>query len=114
MDSPQRTKASELNPRTTHYEFLGPPGAFLLIFLVPAAVYILFFVCSDSSGGCPPPISTLTDKVSWEGLWDPQAIIIYFAWYAFCVIAWYVLPGDWVEGLPMRNGMKKAYKINGV
>ena len=38
---------------------------------------------------------------------------MYLGWYAFCVIAWLVLPGDWVEGTLMRNGKKMKYKING-
>ena len=49
----------------------------------------------------------------WKGLWDTQAAIAYFAWYAFVVVAWLILPGDWVNGVPMRNGVTKKYKING-
>ena len=38
---------------------------------------------------------------------------MYFAWYAFCVVSWQVLPGDWVEGVTLRTGDKIQYKING-
>lgn len=50
----------------------------------------------------------------WKGLWDTQASLIYLAWYAFCVVSWFILPGDYVEGVQLRTGDKKKYKINGV
>ncbi|KAJ8072418.1 erg24, C-14 sterol reductase [Marasmius tenuissimus] len=114
-------KVADLNPRTTTYEFLGPPGAFLITIGVPILTYGLYFGCSEQTGGCPPPnLSTIPERVSgaladpnwWRGLWDTQATIMYFAWYAFCVAAWAVLPGATVEGTKMRNGETKKYKIN--
>ncbi|TFK93060.1 ERG4/ERG24 ergosterol biosynthesis protein [Polyporus arcularius HHB13444] len=110
--------ASDLNPRTTHYEFLGPPGALAITIGVPAMTYALYFGCSESHGGCPPPIDTalILDSLSnpswWKGLWDTKAALAYLAWYAFIVVAWVILPGDWVDGVPMRNGVTKKYKIN--
>lgn len=111
--------ASVLNPRTKHYEFLGPPGAFAITLGVPAMTYALFFACSEHTGGCPPPIDTaviiasVTDLSWWKGLWDTQATIAYLAWYWFTVVAWFILPGDSVDGTPTRNGVTKKYRING-
>ena len=113
-------KESELNPRTTSYEFLGPPGALLVTLGVPIMTYALYFGCSESTGGCPPPVSVdtvkdaLTDWSWWASLWDTEAAIAYLAWYAFCVVAWAVLPGDWVEGTQLRTGGTQKYKINGI
>ncbi|OSD07127.1 ERG4/ERG24 ergosterol biosynthesis protein [Trametes coccinea BRFM310] len=110
--------SSELNPRTTHYEFLGPPGALAITIGVPFMTYALYFGCSEQTGGCPPPIDTavIVESLSslswWASLWDTQATLLYLGWYAFTVAAWYVLPGDWIEGTTMRNGGKKKYKIN--
>jgi hypothetical protein len=113
-----------LNPRTTTYEFMGPPGALLITIGVPIMTYLLYFGCSESAGGCPPSYvltpsllldrvkQAVSDKQWWMGLWDTEAALIYLAWYAFCVAAWAILPGDWVEGVTMRNGQKKKYKIN--
>ncbi|KAF4613929.1 hypothetical protein D9613_007619 [Agrocybe pediades] len=109
---------TQLNPRTTHYEFLGPPGATLISIGVPSMIYMLYFGCSEATGGCPPPISTenvfhaVTDPEWWKGLWDTQAALIYLAWYMFCVVAWAVLPGDQVAGTTLRTGGKIWYKIN--
>jgi len=113
---------ADLNPRTKHYEFLGPPGALAITLLVPITTYALYFGCSEAAGGCPPPLSTLSDDVLrafqspawWKSLWDTDATIIYFAWYAFCVVAWFFLPADWVDGVMLRTGVKKQYKINGM
>lgn len=115
--------ASSLNPRTTSYEFLGPPGAFAISIGVPILTQALYFGCSEASGGCPPNISldalttkvvhSLSDPSWWKGLWDNEAALIYAAWYAFCVVAWAILPGDQVQGTTLRNGKTLSYKING-
>ncbi|KAJ7139465.1 ERG4/ERG24 ergosterol biosynthesis protein [Mycena epipterygia] len=107
-----------LNPRTTSYEFLGPPGALLITLGVPITTYALYFGCSENSGGCPPSLVpsriflTLSDPAWWKGLWDAEAALLYLAWYAFCVASWAILPGARVEGTILRTGNKKQYKIN--
>ncbi len=120
--APKDAKSSaELNPRTTTYEFLGPPGAFLISIGVPAMTYMLYFGCSEQTGGCLPSpssipdrfISSIGDQRWWKSLWDPEAAIMYLGWYAFCVLSWLVLPGDIVEGTTLRTGDKKKYKCNG-
>ena len=110
-----------LNPKSSSYEFFGPPGAFAITLGVPVLAYVLFFTCNESSGGCPPPIQSLypslvqavSDPAFWWKLWDPKAFSIYYSWYAFCLVAWAVLPGDWVQGIQLRNGKYQQYKING-
>lgn len=110
-----------VNPRTKHYEFFGPPGAFLVTILTPAIAYALYFGCSEGAGGCPPTLNILparffnaiTDANWWLSLWDTEASLVYAAWYAFCLVAWAVVPGDWVQGTQLRNGGKVWYKING-
>ncbi|KAH9969612.1 ERG4/ERG24 ergosterol biosynthesis protein [Russula dissimulans] len=112
--------SASLNPKTTSYEFLGPPGAFAITFGVPILTYVLFFTCGESSDGCPPPIPTLypslvqavSDPAFWWKLWDPKAFTLYYSWYVFCLVAWAVLPGDWVQGTQLRNGKYQQYKIN--
>lgn len=110
---------SVLNPRTTSYEFLGPPGAFLITLGVPICTYALYFGCSEQTGGCPPPLAlsrvslALSNPAWWKSLWDTQAALMYLAWYTFCLVSWAILPGDRVQGTTLRTGTKKTYKING-
>ena len=115
------TTTTALNPRTVGYEFFGPPGALLVTLGVPITTYALYFGCSEQTGGCPPALPSIIPNIIdsagdprwWKGLWDTQATLLYFAWYAFCVVSWKVLPGDWVEGVTLRTGDKIKYKING-
>lgn len=115
------SKRAQLNPRTTSYEFFGPAGTLFITLAVPATTYALYFGCSEHSGGCPPPVATIWPSVQislqdpdwWKSLWDRDAALLYLAWYIYCVVCWFVLPGDWVEGTTIRDGTKKKYKING-
>ncbi|KAJ1303116.1 hypothetical protein OPQ81_011317 [Rhizoctonia solani] len=110
----------ERNPRTTHYEFFGPLGATFVSTTVPLTIYGLYFTCSEASGGCPPPLWSIpvnfvnaVESIDWwKSLFDKEAAIAYAAWYAFTVAAWWVLPGDWVEGTELRTGGRLKYKIN--
>ena len=104
-----------MNPPTRHYEFGGPAGALFVTLTVPAVAYALFFVCNDANA-CRPTLDydTLLSAVpSLSDLWDSDAALIYLVWYVFCVLAWAILPGDWVDGTTLRDGSKKQYKING-
>lgn len=105
--------ASTENPRTTKYDFYGPPGACLISIGAPLAIYGLYFACSEQTGGCGCSLSgRLINLTLPRGLWDTQAALMYLAWYLFCVIAWRVLPGAQVPGTTLRNGKVKTYKMN--
>lgn len=107
-------------PRTTSYEFLGPPGAFLISTLVPFFTYFFVFACDER--GCPstPFISFMQDGLRkagklefWMKLYDQKAMLMYLAWYAWTIACWAVLPGKWIQGGALRNGDKLWYKMNG-
>ncbi|CAE6353935.1 unnamed protein product [Rhizoctonia solani] len=108
------------NPRTTHYEFFGPLGTTFVSITVPVVIYALYFTCSEAAGGCPPPLWSIpfnfvraVESVDWwKNLFDKEASIAYAAWYTFTVAAWWLLPGDWVEGTELRTGGRIKYKIN--
>jgi hypothetical protein len=117
----------------------------VLVFLTPLTAYALNFGCAEATGGAlPRSLSSVVDRFltgEWIGqLWDTKAAAAYLAWYAFCVAAWAILPGEWVEGVSpsssfntllsadvepaltasirlyqteLRDGTRKQYKING-
>ncbi|KAJ7451157.1 ERG4/ERG24 ergosterol biosynthesis protein [Mycena latifolia] len=110
-------KQTLLNPRTTSYEFLGPPGALLITLGVhPNLCSLLRLLRSfgrlSPDTGPSPYFLALSDPAWWKSLWDTQAALIYLAWYTFCIVIWAILPGDRVEGATLRTGGKKQYKIN--
>jgi hypothetical protein len=116
-----KSSSDKVNPPTTSYEFLGPPGAFLVSTLTPFLAFAFTFCCSEKAGGCPRSwldlpgafVEAVSDLEWWKAQWDPVGFGAYWAWYLFVVVAWFVLPGDWVEGMPLRTGGRLKYKING-
>ena len=42
----QSSGAVLYSPVRPHYEWMGPPGALLIMLLVPAVMYALYFLCS--------------------------------------------------------------------
>ena len=115
------TGTYEASPRTTSYEFLGPPGAFLISTLVPYFSYFFAYACDER--GCPSTPFVPYMQQGWahiqtahfwkELLLDRRGYEIYFGWYAFTVLCWAVLPGKWIDGGALRNGQRLTYKING-
>jgi len=43
----------------------------------------------------------VTDPDWWKSLWDAEAFLVYFGWYAFCLVAWAILANDWVSKCEM-------------
>ncbi|KAI9027873.1 putative ERG24-C-14 sterol reductase [Hyaloraphidium curvatum] len=109
-------KLGSLNPKTTEFEFLGPPGAAFLLVLLPATVYGLYFLCDAT--GCPNPgvlrgdFSSVSKAFKAANLLDLQAFAAYIGWLAYMVALWFVLPGKWIEGIELRDGSRLKYKIN--
>ena len=104
-----------LNPKTTEYEFLGPPGAFLVSVCCPLVVFALIFLYNEN--GCPPQdISSWKYQfpTSYQEFIDWKAIKWYFSFQVALVLLWLVLPGKWVKGRPLRDGSVLEYKTNGM
>lgn len=106
-----------LAPRSEHFEFGGPVGAFFVSTTVPFFTYAFFFYCNEEVGcALPPkswtlPLHNMAQGVV-NGLTDTQAWIIYLSWYTFCVAAWALIPCQEVEGTELRTGGKLLYQIN--
>ncbi|WFC99134.1 Delta(14)-sterol reductase [Malassezia yamatoensis] len=116
----QETPPSEvLAPRTTKPEFGGTPGALFVIISVTITMYYLTFACNPTLGcDLTLPLQDPEGLVAYarhyflSSFVDTRGWAIYFGWYAYCVVAWMILPGKWVKGLPLRTGRRLDYKIN--
>ncbi|KAF9431094.1 erg24, C-14 sterol reductase [Entomortierella beljakovae] len=121
------TTTTHKSSTTTHkskpeYEFLGPPGAFGMVTVLPLITYALYFNCRpgfgcipaywDSKDGFWPPVNT--DYQSWDyqswpssfinffkSNWDQDAFDAYSAFIAFLFVAYFLVPGKVVEGAPV-------------
>jgi delta14-sterol reductase len=98
-----------MNPQTKEFEFGGPLGTTFITALLPCTVYGLFYACNGN--GCPAnytsPFRNTADEV-----FSLSAMTACLAWFAFCVAAWYLLPGTWIKGTKLRNAKVLDYKIN--
>ncbi|ESK85579.1 c-14 sterol reductase [Moniliophthora roreri MCA 2997] len=108
-----------INPRTTEYDFSGPVGALASMIFIPINVYLLYYSCSEETGGCLPKfildntVGFFKKEAWWMRLWDTEAAVTYLGWYAFCFACWMILPGEVAKGTRLRDGTVKEYKING-
>ncbi|KAK2531956.1 Lbr [Columba guinea] len=96
--------------KTKDLEFGGRIGTFTLIFFLPAAVFYLLLMCKQDDPSLmnfPPPLPPL------ESLWEARVFGVFLLWF-FLQALFYLLPvGKVVEGLPLSNGRKLHYRING-
>ncbi|NWX40574.1 LBR protein, partial [Steatornis caripensis] len=96
--------------KTTELEFGGRIGTFMLIFFLPATVLYLLSMCKQDDPSLinfPPPLPTL------ESLWEARVFGVFLLWF-FLQALFCLLPiGKVVEGLPLSNGRKLQYRING-
>ena len=102
------------NPKTTHYEFMGMPGAIMMIVGLPITVYGLFFMCNAEKGDCSvtslPGVDSIPPLRQWVSL---EATLVILAWFAFQSFLYIVVPGEVHKGLPLRDGTRLSYKCNG-
>uniref|UniRef100_A0A8C5R5B8 Delta(14)-sterol reductase TM7SF2 n=1 Tax=Leptobrachium leishanense TaxID=445787 RepID=A0A8C5R5B8_9ANUR len=95
--------------KTREYEFGGPIGALLLLFVIPGTVFYLLLTCDTEDASVlsvPGPLPPL------ETLWDSTAVTILLVWISLQAVL-YVLPlGTVVEGIPLKDNTRLKYKIN--
>lgn len=119
MATSPAVSSAVLAPRTRTYEFGGPLGTLFVSITVPLTMYYFVFGCNEKLG------CTLSLPLqNWEafaasarnavvtGFTDTTGFVMYFTWYVYTVVAWFVFPGKWVPGLPLRTGGRLEYKIN--
>ncbi|KAJ3115286.1 hypothetical protein HK100_001410 [Physocladia obscura] len=125
------------NPRTRHFEFLGPHLTPVFVFVMCVFPTIINALCVD--GQCPP--AWLTEAVSFApfaslsapagslvpaenatatyartvgrlGPILPTAIAVVAAWYAWQAALYMLLPGRVITGSLVRDGSRLRYPIN--
>uniref|UniRef100_UPI00358EB77B delta(14)-sterol reductase TM7SF2-like n=2 Tax=Myxine glutinosa TaxID=7769 RepID=UPI00358EB77B len=89
--------------------FLFRAGATILPVALPFTMLTLLILIQSNSCSILEPV----DLPSMAQLWNTRIFLIYIGWVVF-QIALYALPlGKVVEGLPLRNGEKLKYRVNG-
>lgn len=105
-----------LNPKSTHFEFMGPYiGPLGLIFVLPFFVWCYAFF--NNSKGWPHIDENISvDYIihAVKSSWNINVFLTYCAYYAMLVVFYYVLPGERKEGTVLRNGKTLRYPMNGL
>lgn len=81
-----------------------------MVFGLPFATYALYFGCSK--GHCSvTDIPSLPASVA--DLWSNTSAAIIIGWFVFQAALYAFLPATIKQGLPLRDGTKLDYRING-
>jgi len=91
-----------------------PPVAQLNMTLLPLFSYFVFFCLRFNDGALLPSAES-----DWRGFFAAiaptgEAMGVYLGWFAFQALLQLVAPGEVVEGLPLPDGSRLRYKINGL
>ncbi|TIC11270.1 hypothetical protein E3Q11_02507 [Wallemia mellicola] len=114
------SKGEEINPKTTQYSFFGPLGTGAITLLTPAITYLLYFACPNSydDDTCQllqkPAFERLLECDFWKSLFDLEAFGVYLAWYTFTVVAWAIIPAQWVRGTQLRDAFATLLMATGI
>ncbi|EPY26497.1 delta14-sterol reductase [Angomonas deanei] len=116
--APKRSE-NALQPKTTHYEWGGPFGGFMLVVGLPLLVLTLNSLCHRKEDTCSlqeisqlPQLLVETVQGALPDL--PTALLIEVLWLAAHAL-FYLFPiGKVVSGLPLRNGEVLQYRINAI
>ncbi|KAF2826282.1 ERG4/ERG24 ergosterol biosynthesis protein [Ophiobolus disseminans] len=119
-----RTNGKVVKHEEEHgYEFLGPPGAFIISFGLPILVYVFTFLCNDISG-CPAPSllspstldwNQLKKEVGWTGfgsLLNWQGFVGTLSYYLLSLTLYAFLPAEEVQGVQLKTGSRLKYRFN--
>ncbi|KAM8938904.1 delta(14)-sterol reductase TM7SF2 isoform 2-T2 [Pelodytes ibericus] len=96
-------------PRTREFEFGGPIGSSLLIFVIPATVLYLLVTCNTKDASVlrlPGPLPPL------ESLWDCFAVKIVLVWISLQAVLYMLPMGKVTEGITLRDNTRLKYRIN--
>ncbi|XP_065183875.1 delta(14)-sterol reductase TM7SF2-like [Sycon ciliatum] len=101
---------TELNKKTTNFEFGGPMGALFTMISLPLVIMALYGVCNPSTCSVADlgmaKIPALWSLFSWKAL---MIVDVWLAFHAFL----YCLDIGWVQwGQPLRDGSKLPYRIS--
>ena len=102
---------ADLNPKTTHYEFMGPLGALFMSLGLPSVVLGLYLLCGRDSCSLWGNYPSLP---GWGDLFHSHALTVFLAWFLFQLLLSLFPLGRVVQGTKLRDGTRLKYRLNGL
>lgn len=113
--APGGTTAGQPSAAISKLHFGGPLGALVLTVALPILVYYLW-ICVHYHAGelvVPRSLQDLRRLVGQVPPMTPRAVVIFFGWLALQAALQVLAPGRWVQGLPLDDGVRLRYRMNG-
>ncbi|XP_053865769.1 delta(14)-sterol reductase LBR-like, partial [Malaclemys terrapin pileata] len=99
----------KVSTETKELEFGGRIGAFCMIFFLPATIFYLLLMCKQED----PSVMNFPPLPGFDSLWETRVFGVFLLWF-FLQALFSLLPvGKVVEGMPLLNGRRLQYRING-
>lgn len=113
----QKDNKKIVNPKTLHFEFGGPFGAFFITLSLPCVILGLYYLCTPTY--CLQ-WSTLGDvQLAWAALlkdlpslWSWHVFGVACGWMLFHVLLERFLPATIAKGVVLRTGDQLLYRVN--
>lgn len=105
-----------LNPVTTHYEFLGVPGAVAISVGLPLLIVAFHGLANENYHlvGVDLQLDAVLASLDPRDIFlNPTTWAVYLAWFFGLAALGELLPGTNLVGMPLRDGTTLPYKVNG-
>ncbi|KAK6465463.1 ergosterol biosynthesis ERG4/ERG24 [Scheffersomyces coipomensis] len=111
-----------LNPKTTHWEFSGLPGAIGITLGLPTLITFFALITNEtySLDGINLDITAVLSQLpstptEWfELCFNKACWTAYLVWFFGLVVLDFILPGKNMKGVALRDNTQLNYKINGL
>ena len=113
--------AQEKHGHTFQYEFGGPIGTTINVFMLPVATYLIYLLCNEQYQFTfhnilsYQQLNHILNKFVLPNLFSWHACAVYLSWYTLNVVLYYIIPCDKVNGGILYNTNNKSlqYPLNG-
>ncbi|KAG2485661.1 hypothetical protein HYH03_015633 [Edaphochlamys debaryana] len=98
--------------KTQHFEFFGPHGPAVLVFVLPLVCYGLIYGCNKESCLSLWPEFHLPSPPQNITFYSHEAMLAFVGYFLTVALLHVVLPGQRAEGVMLPNGKRLTYKLN--
>lgn len=95
------------------FEFCGPWGPVLLVFVLPLVCYGLYFGCNAHACLQIMPSLFIPASLPPAAFYSHTAMLVFTSIFCGVLALHIILPGKKVQGVVLPDGSRLTYKLNG-